>query len=106
MPARMSQPAVQFIQVGLPPLNVATLSDSWQLSVEIDQNVWRGHALPHVGYAGVFLGRLVHLVAMSPQLSSQRGFSRGAWTDNGDPGRARLLSHIQSRTSRSRQGSA
>lgn len=53
--------------------------------IEVDEDIWLGDFLPHIGHVGVFLGGVADVgVAGTVQGVAQGAFARGAGADNGD----------------------
>ena len=63
----------------------ATRQRGFVVYVEVDEHVWPGDFLPHIGHIGVFLGGVADVaVAGAVQGVAQGAFARGARADNGD----------------------
>ena len=75
--AGVTQAVMFLVQVGLVPANAgATPSPGFvQGDIEIDEQVWRVEALPHVGHVGMVLGSRVGVTAQGPQAGHKYAFA-------------------------------
>src|SRR5574342_171314 len=84
MLASMAQ-AVDFFGVFMDgPIKFSALDCERIGNIEVDQDVWIGDPLPHLGYIRMLLGDMLRLVTESPEPLDQSRFTSGARSDDAD----------------------
>ena len=84
--ASVTQPPVLFVQVLLGPPHAPTpsLTGGTQRHIQVDEQIGRIQALPHIGYVGVILGCRARVIAQLPQSGCQHALAGCTWADQLD----------------------
>ena len=83
--AGVAQPMLLLCQPLRAAINVGTAqTDIFVIHIQVDEYIWLGDALPHVGYIGMFLGGMAGFVASRFERFSEAAFARRAGANDGD----------------------